>query len=223
MHPRESSRLEVGEVIPRVSRAGFLSLLACGAATTIARAQNVPWWASATNRQLWLRRDGVDYVGSFLDWQEGGPGYTRLCEGMRDFETMRHKARCASGTEHDNVCTAVSHENFEVRIAPKLFQLLWEVQQVLFARGVREPLTVLSGYRSEWFNGTLRSEGSAADSMHLHGAACDYYVEGYPLSELRALVRLAPGIGGIGYYPNRGFIHSDVRDLPPGQSGPVEW
>jgi uncharacterized protein YcbK (DUF882 family) len=97
----------------------------------------------------------------------------------------------------------------EVRpIAPGLLDLLHELKQALH---YRQPIEVISGYRSPATNAMLaaRSKGVSKNSYHLRGMAVDIRMPGRPLVELRdAALRLRRG--GVGYYPNSGFVHVDV-------------
>lgn len=53
----------------------------------------------------------------------------------------------------------------------------------------------------------------AADSRHLTGGAADIIVDGLPLSQLFRMAAGTPEFfsGGIGLYPDGGFLHVDVR------------
>lgn len=73
------------------------------------------------------------------------------------------------------------------------------------------PFQVISGYRSPQTNAALAeaSSGVARHSLHMDGQAIDIAVEGVSTETLRAAA-LALGRGGVGYYPNPGFVHVDV-------------
>jgi uncharacterized protein YcbK (DUF882 family) len=75
----------------------------------------------------------------------------------------------------------------------------------------RKPFQVLSGYRSPKTNAMLRehSEGVANHSLHMKGMAIDICLQDASLSHLHdAAVRL--GAGGVGFYPDNGFVHVDA-------------
>ncbi len=71
-------------------------------------------------------------------------------------------------------------------------------------------IDVLSGYRSDKFNETLRKKGHqvAAHSRHVRGEALDFRLDGV---EPRDLARAVGQIheGGVGIYES-GFVHVDV-------------
>ncbi|MFV0369036.1 MAG: DUF882 domain-containing protein, partial [Hyphomicrobiaceae bacterium] len=100
---------------------------------------------------------------------------------------------------------------------PKLIDLLWQVHTEL---GSREPIHLISGYRSSKTNEKLRSKrgGQAKKSRHILGMAADVHFPDVPIKQLRysGLVRER---GGVGYYPTSGipFVHLDtgrVRHWP---------
>ena len=79
------------------------------------------------------------------------------------------------------------------------------------------PITILSGMRCKDWN---KSVGGAAGSKHLHGSAADIVVHGLHPLEMSAKAEFISAFshGGIGTYPNRGFVHVDVR-----LDGPARW
>ncbi|PHK96101.1 twin-arginine translocation pathway signal protein [Pseudoroseomonas rhizosphaerae] len=88
---------------------------------------------------------------------------------------------------------------------PKAIDILWEV-------GARERMAsfnVLSGYRTPASNAAVHGAG---DSQHMRAAALDVQV---PKAKLASFghAALALGRGGVGSYPDHGFVHVD--------SGPV--
>jgi uncharacterized protein YcbK (DUF882 family) len=73
------------------------------------------------------------------------------------------------------------------------------------------PFEVISGYRSPATNAKLRqrSNGVAKRSLHMQGKAIDIRLSGCELERLhRAALDLEAG--GVGYYPESGFIHVDT-------------
>jgi uncharacterized protein YcbK (DUF882 family) len=104
-------------------------------------------------------------------------------------------------------------QNEPTKMDPQVIDLLWEVYQQV---GGREPIHVVSAYRSPKTNGMLRSRSSgvAEKSQHTLGKAIDFYIPGVKLSSLRAAGLKMEG-GGVGYYPTSGapFVHLDVGNV----------
>lgn len=103
------------------------------------------------------------------------------------------------------------------KMDPALVDLLWEIHAEL---GSREPIHIISGYRSRGTNEMLRNTvgGQASESRHILGKAADVHFPDVPLKALRysALIRER---GGVGYYPTSAipFVHVDtdrVRHWP---------
>jgi len=72
-----------------------------------------------------------------------------------------------------------------------------------------EAFTVLSGYRTPETN---RAVHGAGDSQHMQAAAMDLLIPATGLAAFAAAAR-GLGLGGVGLYADRGFVHVD--------SGPV--
>jgi uncharacterized protein YcbK (DUF882 family) len=93
---------------------------------------------------------------------------------------------------------------------PELIDLLWEIHNEL---GSKQPIHIISGYRSRATNNMLRRTvgGQASESRHILGKAADVHFPDIPIRLLRysALIREK---GGVGYYPtsNIPFVHVDV-------------
>lgn len=93
---------------------------------------------------------------------------------------------------------------------PELIDLLWEIHSEL---GSKEPIHIISGFRSRGTNEMLRRTvgGQASQSRHILGKAADVHFPDVPVRMLRysALVREK---GGVGYYPTSAipFVHVDV-------------
>ena len=75
------------------------------------------------------------------------------------------------------------------------------------------PIFVLSGYRCAAHN---RAVGGASNSQHIRGKAADIQISGLSVREMYDLAVQVPDFvrGGIGVYPEEGFIHVDARPLP---------
>lgn len=102
----------------------------------------------------------------------------------------------------DPVCGAAT------RMDPRLFDLL----HVLWMRlGAKKPYQVISAYRSPATNAAMhqRSPGVASNSYHVRGKAVDVCLPGLSLKRLRDTA-LAARMGGVGFYPQDGFVHLDT-------------
>jgi uncharacterized protein YcbK (DUF882 family) len=96
------------------------------------------------------------------------------------------------------------------KMDPRLFDVIWEVYR---ESGSRQPVEVMSAYRSPETNAMLRrrSRGVAEHSQHILGKAMDQHYFDVPMSKIRELaMRLQRG--GVGFYPTAGtpFVHMDV-------------
>jgi len=75
------------------------------------------------------------------------------------------------------------------------------------------PMIVTSGYRCPQHN---RHVGGARDSKHTLGMAMDFIPQGIAIPEAKERILKAyeagklPELGGLGYYPDQGFLHIDV-------------
>lgn len=90
----------------------------------------------------------------------------------------------------------------------RLLDLLHDLSRQL---ETREPFQVISGYRSPQSNAALAdaSSGVARRSLHMEGMAIDIALESTSTEVIRDAALLLGG-GGVGYYPNPGFVHVDV-------------
>ena len=99
------------------------------------------------------------------------------------------------------------------RMDPQLFDLLWEIHREVDAK---EPVTIVSAYRSPQTNAMLRKRGRgvARFSQHMLGKAIDFYIPGAELSDLR-VAGLRMERGGVGFYPTSGspFVHMDTGGI----------
>ena len=92
-----------------------------------------------------------------------------------------------------------------------LIDLLLAVQQEF---GHEEPITVISGYRSQSTNDMLRRRMGkvAKNSYHIRGRAVDFRIKGVSTGALRQ-VAIHQNAGGVGYYPGSRFIHLDTGPI----------
>ena len=93
-------------------------------------------------------------------------------------------------------------------IDPRLLDQLFVLRHQL---GTRAPYHVVCGYRSPETNARehrLR-RGVATNSLHVEGRAVDVFLPDRDLEQLRTAA-LALGAGGVGYYPQSGFVHLDT-------------
>ncbi len=99
------------------------------------------------------------------------------------------------------------------RMDPRLFDAVWETYR---ETGSREPIVIVSAYRSPETNSMLRhrTRGVAEFSQHMLGKAMDMHYTDVPMSRVREIaMRLQRG--GVGYYPTSGtpFVHMDVGNV----------
>jgi len=100
------------------------------------------------------------------------------------------------------------HADKSYLMDPKLYDFMYTLQQTLNASA---RIHVLSGYRTAQTNAKLRSQsmGVAIRSFHVRGRAVDFYIPGYDLQHVQKAARRLV-LGGVGYYPNAGFVHIDT-------------
>lgn len=109
------------------------------------------------------------------------------------------------------------HTGRKHAMAPRLLELLYATAKHFDYHRV----LVVAGYRAPK---VARQKGNPR-SPHKQGAACDFRVEGVANTTLRDFVRDKFARVGVGYYPNSGFVHLDVRDKNAfwiDESGPGE-
>ncbi|MCC2098606.1 MAG: DUF882 domain-containing protein [Hyphomicrobiales bacterium] len=98
----------------------------------------------------------------------------------------------------------------QIRMDPRLFDVIWEAQRRVGSRG---RITVLSSYRSPKTNAMLRSRSRAVakNSQHMYGRAMDLRIAGANMSRVRE-VAIQMQRGGVGWYRSR-FVHLDVGSV----------
>jgi len=93
---------------------------------------------------------------------------------------------------------------------PELIDHIWTLHQQL---GSKEPVHLISGYRSAATNASMRKRGGgqAKKSQHIQGKAADISFPDVPVKALRNSA-LVQEWGGVGYYPTSGvpFVHVDT-------------
>jgi uncharacterized protein YcbK (DUF882 family) len=99
----------------------------------------------------------------------------------------------------------------QTKMDPLLFDIVWEVYQEV---GGKEPIQIISAYRSPETNSMLRrrSRGVAQFSQHMLGKAMDFNIPEVPLDRIRA-AGLRQQRGGVGFYPGSQFVHLDVGSV----------
>lgn len=100
-------------------------------------------------------------------------------------------------------------------LSPKLRFVIWE-----FEGRFGKKVVLNSGYRDGFHNAAA---GGADNSYHTKCMAADFYIPGVSKQELIAFAMSVDGVGGLGCYPGRAFIHVDVRDRPRGHRRPVTF
>jgi uncharacterized protein YcbK (DUF882 family) len=109
--------------------------------------------------------------------------------GKRQMMQVRRLLRC-------------HHTGREHFITKRLVELLYAT-----ARHFNESkIEIIAGYRAPR---VARAKGNPK-SHHREGRACDFRLEGVPLTVLRDYLRQRYSGVGVGYYPNSRFVHLDV-------------
>src|SRR4029079_14217268 len=100
--------------------------------------------------------------------------------------------------------------NEQREMDPELIDLIRTLHQEL---GSKEPVKLISAYRSATTNNKLRRKGGgqAKNSQHIQGKAADIQFLDVPVKTLRNSA-LIQEWGGVGYYPTSGvpFVHVDT-------------
>jgi uncharacterized protein YcbK (DUF882 family) len=112
-------------------------------------------------------------------------------------DLLRPDPRAFSDVNHLMRCRVTGHE---VEMDPKLVAILSQLS-TLYGR----TLQLISGHRAPHANGT------SPTSQHTLGRAADIRIPGISIAELKR-VAIKLGARGVGLYPEKGFVHVDVRD-----------
>lgn len=94
-----------------------------------------------------------------------------------------------------------------VYMSPVLLDILYGIQGWLDYFAVKSPIILHSGYRDPHRNRHI--EGAALNSHHITGGAADISIPNVSSLELAKFGRWLGG-GGVGWYPQKGFVHLDV-------------
>jgi uncharacterized protein YcbK (DUF882 family) len=97
-----------------------------------------------------------------------------------------------------------------VQIDAKLLDLLWIATAYLRVKQLPAQIIVTSGYRTPEFNSSL--EGAALNSMHVKAKAADIRIPGVGTEALANLIKVI-GVGGVGTYISKNFVHLDVGSV----------
>ena len=101
--------------------------------------------------------------------------------------------------------------NERAKMDPRLFDILWEVHR---ESGSRQPINIISAYRSPETNSALRRRSKAVSehSQHMLGKAMDIRLPDVSTERLREIaMRLQ--YGGVGYYSSSAFVHVDTGSV----------
>jgi len=101
------------------------------------------------------------------------------------------------------------HRNDQYKLFdPKLLDQLYALQRLM---DPRQPMHIISGYRSPATNAMLRrrSHRVAKNSYHIRAMATDIRMPGRSTKKLHRAALSLNG-GGVGYYPRSDFIHIDT-------------
>lgn len=96
----------------------------------------------------------------------------------------------------------------------RVLDILFTLQSLT---GSREPFRIISAYRSPATNEMLSDQSAATNgksqvatrSLHMEGKAIDMRLNDVSLTGLRDAALALQG-GGVGYYPDSGFVHVDI-------------
>ncbi len=97
-----------------------------------------------------------------------------------------------------------------VKLDPSLLQKLKGLRNK-----IKKPVIITSGYRCSKHNSEV---GGVKNSYHLLGMAVDIFVPEIPIARLLQITREFK-FQGIGFYPDRNFLHLDIRNTDQ----PVYW
>jgi len=165
----------------------------------------------------WAVAFGIGFLAGGRQWRAAAAGAPekRLLRLYHTFnrEALQVAYRTPAGYD-PRALAAVSHlmrdriTGAVKAVDPLLLDYLYAVQSHLAST---KPLHINSGYRSRPTNARVRRAGKGAvrNSYHTQGKAVDVWVPGVETAVLRNIAVEARK-GGVGYYPDRHFVHLDV-------------
>jgi uncharacterized protein YcbK (DUF882 family) len=111
----------------------------------------------------------------------------------------------------------LSELEFSDQVPPELIANAIELLQNLqvIRDHFQKPIIIISGYRSPTRNEAV---GGAKKSQHMEAKAADIKINGIPTQELYSRIDklMSQGkikVGGLGFYPDQGFVHYDIRGI----------
>ena len=139
------------------------------------------------------------------DAHEPDQGTFLRLHALRLGESVRVQPFDVAGTPQPEAFAALSRlmrcrlTGEEVAIDPRLVRVLTQL-----AATYNRPIQLISGHR------TTLAKGTSETSQHTTGRAADIRIAGVTIDELRRTA-IELGAGGVGLYPEKGFVHVDVR------------
>ena len=111
----------------------------------------------------------------------------------------------------------LSELEFSDQVPPELIANAVELLQNLqiIRDHFQKPIIIISGYRSPTRNEAV---GGAKKSQHMEAKAADIKINGIPTEELFSRIDKLMNqgkikVGGLGFYPDQGFVHYDIRGI----------
>lgn len=162
-------------------------------------------------RTLWLQRDGVRGSLDLTYWQNGlldVHRYREVCVFLRDtgFEKaiLRGDKRILAAVRAGRLPERIP---IAAPISPRVLDALYAIGQWLAYFGLARPIIVTSAFRHSFYNNNM-VEGASRDSFHTKARAVDIRIDGISPARIALFARWL-GVGGIGLYQSRGFLHID--------------
>ncbi len=161
---------------------------AMGLDATSQREADAIFWSQPRTLRLKRVQTG-EYVEAtyFQNGKLNAEGYIRICKLLRDVKA-----------------------SLTVQMDFRLMDLLRAIQGYVEFYGYKDPIHINSGYRSPKTNASI--EGAARNSQHMKGKAVDFSMPGLP-STYMGLLASHYKAGGVGFYPDRGFVHLDTANV----------